>query len=197
MAELSAPVVVLLGFPGTGKLTIARKLAPILDAIVIDNHWINNPIFGVIESDGKRSLPESVWARTAEVRAAVLETIGTLSRPQRAFILTYSGMKAEVYDIESLRLMQKAARDRESAFIPIRLLCSEDELRRRVVNEDRHKSMKMVNPDMLEKYWGKTVLDTGHPNQMTLDVSALSADESATRIAAYVRHLDENQAHRN
>ena len=197
MAELNAPIVVLLGFPGTGKLTIARKLAPILDAIVIDNHWINNPIFGVIEPDGKSSLPESVWARASEVRAAVLETIGTLSRPERTFILTYSGMKAEVYDIESLRLMQKAAMDRESAFIPIRLLCSDAELRRRVVNEDRLKNMKMVNPDMLEKYRDKTVLDTNHPNQMTLDVSALSADESATQIADYVRRLDENRVDRN
>jgi predicted kinase len=192
MAELNAPIVVLLGFPGTGKLTIARKLAPILGAIVIDNHWINNPIFGVIESDGKKPLPESVWARTSEVRAAVLETIGTLSRPERTFILTYSGMKAEAYDIESLRLMQKAARDRESAFIPIRLLCSEDELRRRVVNEDRRRNMKMVNPDMLEKYRDKAVLDTGHSNQMTLDVSALSADESAARIAAHVGRLARN-----
>lgn len=161
MAKLNAPIVVLLGFPGTGKLTIARTLASILDAMVIDNHWINNPIFGVIEPDGQKPLPPSVWARTSEVRAAVLETIGTLSRPERAFILTYSGMKQETYDITSLRLMHKAAMDRESAFVPVRLLCSEEELRRRIVNEDRRKNMKMVNPDLLERYRDKSVLETG------------------------------------
>ncbi|HEY5338458.1 MAG TPA: hypothetical protein VIJ85_09660 [Rhizomicrobium sp.] len=196
MAELNAPIVVLLGFPGTGKLTIARKLAAILDAIVIDNHWINNPIFGVIEPDGKKPLPESVWARTREIRVAVLETIATLSRPERTFLLTYSAIEGEAYDIASLELMQKAAADRGSAFIPIRLLCSDVELRRRVVMEDRRKSMKMTSPELLEKYRDKTVLDTRHPHQMTLDVSALSADESATQIAAHVRRVGGNRTNR-
>lgn len=43
-----------MGFPGTGKLTIARMLAHRLrdqgqEVRVIDNHFINNPIFGLIE----------------------------------------------------------------------------------------------------------------------------------------------------
>ena len=37
----------LLGFAGTGKLTIARAFARSVGAKVVDNHWINNPIFGL------------------------------------------------------------------------------------------------------------------------------------------------------
>jgi hypothetical protein len=42
------PVIVCLGgFPGVGKLTIANALAPELNAKIVDNHWINDPILGV------------------------------------------------------------------------------------------------------------------------------------------------------
>ncbi|TIR45067.1 MAG: chloramphenicol phosphotransferase, partial [Mesorhizobium sp.] len=40
--------VLLLGFPGVGKLTIARELVTALSGQVIDNHWINNPILALL-----------------------------------------------------------------------------------------------------------------------------------------------------
>ena len=47
----------LLGFAGTGKLTIARAFARSVGAKVVDNHWINNAIFGLIDPDGVSPLP--------------------------------------------------------------------------------------------------------------------------------------------
>lgn len=52
--------VLLLGFPGVGKLTIARELGMARPARVIDNHWINNPILGLLADDGRSKLPEAV-----------------------------------------------------------------------------------------------------------------------------------------
>ena len=45
-------VVYLVGFAGTGKLTIATELALRIDARVVDNQWVNNPIFGLVQTDG-------------------------------------------------------------------------------------------------------------------------------------------------
>ena len=42
-----------------------------------NNHWINNPIFGLIDTDGVSPLPDAVWSQTAKIREAVLETIAT------------------------------------------------------------------------------------------------------------------------
>ena len=59
----------LLGFAGTGKLTIARAFARSVGAEVVDTHWINNPIFGRIDPDGVAPLPDAVWSQTASGKA--------------------------------------------------------------------------------------------------------------------------------
>ncbi len=65
-------VFLLTGFPGTGKLTVAGALRDLLEADgetvrVVDNHWINNPILGLIDQDGITPLPQGVWERVGEV----------------------------------------------------------------------------------------------------------------------------------
>jgi hypothetical protein len=42
---------------------------------VVDNHYINNPIFGLIGADGVTPLPREVWHRVREVAGAVLKTV--------------------------------------------------------------------------------------------------------------------------
>lgn len=37
-------MVYLVGLSGVGKLTVARHLALLLNARVVDNRWINNPL---------------------------------------------------------------------------------------------------------------------------------------------------------
>jgi hypothetical protein len=96
----------LLGFAGTGKLTIARAFARSVGAKVVDNHWINNPIFGLIDPDGVSPLPDAVWSQTARVREAVLETIATLAKPGTNFVFTHDGIEGERYDEDVLQGIQ-------------------------------------------------------------------------------------------
>jgi hypothetical protein len=182
--------VLLLGFPGTGKLTIAQSLAPAIGAKIVDNHWINNPIFGVVDADGHTPLPASIWDQTQKVREAVLDTIVTLSRPNASFIFTYVGLEGDPYDRQSYALMKGASERRDALFVPVMLLCSEKELARRIIMPERKDRLKETNSlAAIERHRAFRILDPHHPNQMTLDVSELSAFDAAEAIERHIRGL--------
>lgn len=187
--------VLLLGFAGTGKLTIAQVLAPIIGARIVDNHWINNPIFGLVETDRQTPLPASIWDQTQKVREAVLDTIATLSRPNSSFIFTYVGIDGDPYDRHSYELMQRAADKRNALFVPVRLICSEEGLARRIIMPERKEKLKETNAlAAIMRNRALKILDPKHINQMTLDVSHISAIEAAEAIERHISGLRKRQA---
>jgi hypothetical protein len=183
-------IVYLVGFSGTGKLTVARELALLLKARVVDNHWINNPIFGLIDNDRVTPFPEGVWDQIAKVRQAVLDTIATLSAPELNFILTHAGYDDDPEDWKIYNAIAKAAERRGALFIPIRLLCAEEELLRRVVSSERALKFKSMNPEAASRdAKGRNVLAVNHANGMTLDVTALSPQEAACLILTHIQYF--------
>jgi len=86
-------IVHLIGFPASGKLTIARALSEAASTgdapfVVLDNHHVNNVIFPVLDLDGIKPVPAVVWDRTREIAAVLRRTIEELSPPQWSFIFT-------------------------------------------------------------------------------------------------------------
>jgi hypothetical protein len=180
----------LLGFAGTGKLTIARAFAHSIGAKVVDNHWINNPIFGLIDPDGVSPLPDAVWSQTAKVREAVLETIATLAKPGANFVFTHDGIEGERYDEDVLRGIQTTAARRGARLIPARLVCNEDELVRRIQSGDRAAMLKCTDPaDAIRKSRHHAVLDPRLPGTLTLDVTTLTPQQSVEAIIAHINSL--------
>jgi hypothetical protein len=176
----------LLGFAGTGKLTIARAFARSVGAKLVDNHWINNPIFGLIDPDGVSPLPDAVWSQTAKVRAAVLETIATLAKPGTNFIFTHDGIEGERYDEDVLRGIQSTAARRGARLIPVRL----EELVRRIQSADRAVMLKCTDPaDAIHKSRHRAVLDPRLPGTLMLDVTRLTPEQSVKAIIAHIKGL--------
>lgn len=186
--------VLLLGFPGVGKLTIARELGAALPGRVIDNHWVNNPILALLSDDGRTTLPDAVWEQTAKVRQAVLDTIATLCPPAANFIFTNAGIQGDERSLASYRQMKAASDRRRALFVPVRLLCDEAELVRRVISPGRRDRLKSIDPDAT-RHRSRTaaVLDPRHPNSLTIDVTAISAGEAAKRIHEHVRDRFANE----
>jgi AAA domain len=181
-------VVYLVGFPGTGKLTIGRELAPLLDAKVVDNHWINNPIFGLLESDGTTKYPDVVWDRVGEVRRAVHDTIATLSPAHWNFVFTHAGHEDDPADHVICAAVLNVAKRRNALFVPVRLICAEDELVRRVAMPERRERLKSICKDSARRRSRtRQVLTPNHPNLLNLDVTALSALEAAARIMDHIQ----------
>jgi chloramphenicol phosphotransferase-like protein len=186
-AMLTNIIVYLVGFSGTGKLTVARELAGPLKARVVDNHWINNPILGLIDNDRVTPFPIGVWDQIDQVREAVLETIATLSARDANFILTHAGHDDDPQDHEISQAILRTADRRRAVFVPVRLLCNETQLVRRVVSPERTARLKGMNPEAAARtVRTRDVLKVNHANAMTLDTSDVSPQESARRILAHI-----------
>lgn len=64
----------LIGFPGTGKYTIAKALVK-YGYKIVDNHLINNPILSLLELNENAVIPDFIWDLIREIRASVFRFI--------------------------------------------------------------------------------------------------------------------------
>jgi hypothetical protein len=188
--ELNNTIIVLMGFAGTGKYTIGRELAQLTGAKLIDNHLINNSLFTAIDVDGVTPLPKEIWPKIKQIRRIVYETIRELSRAELSFIFTVQLIEEDPQDHVAFADLVELARARRSLLVPIRLICEVEELCRRVVGQSRVEMLKHVNPESTRKtVLSQSVLDPDHPNLNTIDVTHVSALESAMTIWEKVRSI--------
>lgn len=184
----------LTGFPGTGKLTVARTLVDLLAAEgetvrLVDNHSINNTIFRLIEQDGLTPLPREVWDRVGEVWGTVIRTVETLS--PKSWHMVFTAYLDGVTDTGWVPRLEEVAAARNSAFVPVRLLCDAGENARRIVSPERREAMKSMDPDEPHRLAAAgRPYDPGHRNGLTLDITAMPPDESAAKILEHARGLE-------
>src|SRR4029453_11754794 len=130
-------ILYLIGFAGTGKLTIAHAILARAPFLLVDNHFINNVVFRLIDTDGNRPPPPRVWEKVGKVRAIVFDTMRELAQPARNFVLTNELVEGAAKDEKVFQEGRALARARGAAFLPVRLLIAPEELARRVVSPQR------------------------------------------------------------
>jgi len=187
---LTNTMIVLIGFAGTGKYTIGRELADLTGAKLIHNHLINNSLFTAINADGVTPLPKGIWPKILKIRQVVYEVIRELSPPDLSFIFTVQLIEGDPLDVQAFADLVELAAARQALLVPVRLVCEVDELCRRVVNPSRAAMLKQISADSTRKtVANKSVLSPQHPNLQTLDVSHMSARESATVILQAIESI--------
>jgi hypothetical protein len=179
----------LIGFSGTGKYTIAQAISTAIDAIIIDNQLINMPVFTAVGVDGTRPLPLGVWREISKIREAVMNTLCYISDQKMSFILTNELVESK----EDRRLFEEVieiAKVRESLFVPVRLLCEEAELFKRMASPERTARLKCINPDLrTERLKRHSLLVPEHPNLLELDVTNLAPNDAAHTIINHAKRL--------
>jgi hypothetical protein len=193
--ELKPTVFYLIGRPGAGKFTVAKAMERVFDGrgerlVVVDNHYINNPIFGLVHVDGATPLPAAVWDRVGEVGEAVYTTIETISPKAWSFVFSNYLVQDEPSDLRLYKRVRRVATTRSSRFVPVRLLCDTDELCRRVTSEERRERLKITDPGLTRRLASQhQLLVAQDENTLALDVTDLGPDEAAEVILGHALSL--------
>ena len=178
----------LIGPPGVGKYTVGKIIAARTGAKLVDNHYAINPIFALIEQDGRTPLPDPLWQQVGKVRSAVLETIAAFSPRDWSFVFTHAASN-HPSDAGTCREILSAADRRGARVIVARLHCAPDELARRVLSPERRLRMKEMAADAARMNAVAPPFDPGVPDIVDIDTTARTAEQVADIVIEAAERL--------
>lgn len=177
-------VIYLIGLAGTGKYTIAQKIAENYHYKVVDNHLLSNPLFSLLSEGEMKNLPEGTTDKIQRIREIVFEFIREDENSN--YVLTNQLLERE-YHHGIYQQVLGLAEQRKSLFVPVKLTISNTERAKRIVKSDRAERFKITEVE--EAYRPQDFIKFKHKNLLTLEVSNLSADAVAEKIMSHVHTL--------
>ncbi|KAF3917500.1 hypothetical protein ABW21_db0205742 [Orbilia brochopaga] len=185
------------GYPGTGKLTVARELQKILlNSKVFDHHLL----IDAARATFGQSDPEYQILRKA-FRTTLLESIAAAS-PEHAsttWIFTECQSNSHIGTSISHEYLAAAQR-RNSHFVSIILTCSLEENLKRLSHPSRKTEprRKLTNREVLKAIRDEEVIhrfgDWIGVRELVIDVTKLEAEEAAVVIRSFLEKITFDQA---
>lgn len=178
------PRVYINGFPGTGKLTIAKYLDHASDKIKrVHNHLLINPAEAVLSRDqpGYQDLRR-------RIRSAIFESL--IHEPS-TYSTLYIFTDAQTANEAGTAVCQEykdCADGRGCDFIPIALDCDEQTNLGRLIEGGRQAQRKLIDTEVLKMFRaGEDLYDfSGHSHRLRIDVSHLTPQVAASKILAHI-----------
>lgn len=90
-------LIYLIGFPGSGKFTIAKELCKIIDAVIASNNLFNNIIFDIVKLQDAE-VPDELWEKIFAVRKNVLAILEKHYIKSKHYIFTNELIEGDPYD---------------------------------------------------------------------------------------------------
>lgn len=191
--ERALKLILLNGFAGVGKYTIASQLETCLACADVEVRVVHNHLL--------MDLADAVRPRTAptyqtfrrQLRDLVFESIITDEHVSPGTIFVFTGnFSQSVVGRTAAKEYDTAASRCGALFIPVTLHCDIEELKRRVAFKGRSdtSSRKLVDPVRGVEIAAQKVLCTfEHAQALSLDVSLMSAEQAAKRVAEHVQRV--------
>lgn len=186
---LKNTMILLMGFPGVGKRTVANIISQKTNARFSDHHDLIDPILKLLGDDYQImwDLTPEMWDKINAVIDVYLSTISDVCAKDDSFILTEMLFDKDPYHQAFYDKVISAVKRRQAHFIPVRLICDEDELVKRVLSEDRKLYFKTRDADLSRKRSKEEqVFYSNHSNEITIDTTSLFAEKTAEKIIQYV-----------
>lgn len=196
------PVIHLNRFPGTGKLTIARKLVEKLNARplnhtlteatdhanakLVHNHLLIDPANAILS----RNQPGYQKLRKA-IREAIFTSLITESSTHGTIYVFTDWQSGDAVGSSVCEEFQTMAKARGSKFIPIMVTCDEQENIRRLQGPERATWSKVTDSELLLQFRQQVDPPPVHEfreneARLTVDVTSMSAEQAAEVIVMHV-----------
>ncbi|KAM0330010.1 hypothetical protein ACHAQA_004179 [Verticillium albo-atrum] len=176
------------GFPGVGKLTIAKELEKqIPESKVYDNHRMIDGIALMVE----RSSPHYQELRTA-ARRFYLNLLSTHEATNGVTWIFTDSRESSIIGSTAAQDYKDAAAKRGVPFTPVVLHCEAGENERRLVGKGRGGDVntKLVDPAILRDIRREEKMHQfGGEREFNLDITNLEPAEAAKRIREHVEKV--------
>lgn len=188
MPKVSKLFIYIIGFPGSGKLSISMELSKALDALIMDNSMFNNIAFNLVDSElfTKREVPQELWDKIFEIRAVTLKIIEQYPTPSGNYIFTNELLEGDEYDMRIYDSIVSLSKKLKAKMLPVVLNCSEDTLKKRISSEERRKNKKITDVDFAISRIKEKKLFVPE-NALEIDNSNLKPKEAAKIIMAHIK----------
>ena len=164
------------GWPGSGKLTIARPLAKRLGARLLDNHTLLNPAEALFE----RRDP-NYWPLRNAIRSLVFDYAARL--PATVAIVFTDALSDDPHDSATFDSCRDLAERRGVPIVSVVLDCDLQENLRRLAAPGRAELQKLTRLDMLSGLRTKyRLLRPEGVERLDLDVTGLTAEQAVAAI---------------
>lgn len=183
---MPSPIVHINGFPGTGKLTVARRLAEKLSALnarLVHNYLLIDPAGAILP----RSSVDYQPLRHA-IRAAVFATLIQSRDTFDSLYIFTDFQSSDELGSSVVAEYECAAKRRNCAFIPVILSCAKEENLRRLTSEERTLHGKLTACALVSQMHDRDEVHrfAKHPFQLDLDITNLEPDLAADLICRHI-----------
>lgn len=182
--SVASVIIHLNGWPGSGKLTVAREVARLLDARLLDNHTLHDVALRLCDQ-----YTREYWELYYQVRDVAYRRIRAL--PSHEVIVMTNALTLESdREREAWAAVKALALNRGVPLVAVTLQCSLEENVRRIESEGR-RHRKLTDPAPLIEWRSKfTLLTDASVRSLTIDNTNRSPDEVANEIVRFVRGIE-------
>ncbi|KAI1326340.1 hypothetical protein F5Y16DRAFT_400409 [Xylariaceae sp. FL0255] len=178
------------GYPGVGKLTIARQLSKLFPrAKVLDNHLLIDPVAAIFDRTAEEYQP------TRQKLAIILEAIATAETIRENTLIFTDSQSSSELGTSAARDYKTAAESCGLPFLSVILHCGLEENLNRAMGSDRGNgsNTKLTDLEIIQAIREKEDLHRFRDTyEMELDVTNLSPNEAATHIYEHVNKILQN-----
>ncbi|WCR53236.1 MAG: Shikimate kinase [Wolbachia endosymbiont of Ctenocephalides orientis wCori] len=173
----------LIGFPGSGKSTIAKALCKDMNAVIVSNNLFNNIIFNVIKLPNAE-VPDELWKSISVVRENMLAILEE-HHIESNYIFTNELIEGDPHDQGVYKLVENMGKKMGVEILSVVLHCNREELIKRVQSEERKNEKKITDSEFLiKRIEGRKIFVP--EGALEIDNSNLSPEEVAEQITKKV-----------